>query len=527
MGRTFVRQLTQIQPSETYDDTIAPAAGMESAANLETDLNNIRSQISTILDEQAGNWYDDVPTVNSKKRSLLDLNTDLDDLEEKKLLCRASLLTDITVGGTDDYVLLSVAGSEAPTQVAAVALTVDGAVVAQSALSGAGFLVNELTEIAGSDAINPKNLLEIRDATTGQRLQSAGRDIFGLLQYESTGADGGAFNDTASGNRVKISFVRLTSGLDDLEACPAADIQAEVINYSYAFRTNLDSVPEDCFLGNAAFVDQSASVDVTRQTAYTNQSTTPVDINANAILDLETAGIQWTLRDSAENMLFQLIEGEAGGTSQVNIGTDVDELDIDAADVDFSSGIAVGSSGTEITINETAGEINRAGDLSINASSGEILLNDANFAGEGTWAQAGVKVSETQAEVAAYETAFGGEVSLINAITQAANAASSRTKTFAIVQSNIAADSNVGGPATANNLDVNLPALTGWTAADTGDATFVSENEVFLNGVLLRGGTSAGSNHDFYPGTTDVQLKFEFLLRSSGSNPDVLCVITR
>ena len=89
MTRTISRQDAQIQPSKTYTDNLAAGVALEtSAANIEEDLNSLRSQVNRIMDDSlSGNWYDDIPTVNSKKRSLLDLNTDLDDLEEKRILC--------------------------------------------------------------------------------------------------------------------------------------------------------------------------------------------------------------------------------------------------------------------------------------------------------------------------------------------------------------------------------------------------------------------------------------------------------
>jgi len=526
MGRTFVRQDAQIQPSDVYDDTLASGATLESGStNIQDDLNSLRSQIKRILNDAAGNWYDDVPTVNSKKRDLTDLNTDLDDLEEQKFLCRANLLTDITVSASQNWQILSVAGSEAPTQVAAVALTQDGAVVAQSALSGAGFDVHELIEVAGPDAISPKNLLIIRNAADGTVLQSSGRDIYGLLQYESTGTDGAAFNDTSAGNRVKLSFVRQTATFDDLEACPVADIENQDINYSYVRRIRWDDFPEDCFMSLSGFVDKVGSVDVTRQNAYNNQGTTPVDLTTSATLDLEGAGLVWSIRDDLQADLFRIVEGSAGGTTQLQIHSDVDLYNNDAVDVSFASGIAVGDGGTEITINETAGEINRAADLRLKATgAGELYFADSNE--PGGWSLDGIKLSDTAQEWTDYEAAFG-EVSLLAGILAAYNAASPVTKTHAVVTANISANNNVGGPATANNLDVNLPALIGWTSADTGDATFLSDNDVYLNGVLLRGGTTAAANNDYYPGTTDVQLKFEFALKFSPGNPDVLCVISR
>ena len=64
MSRTFVRQDAQIRQSVTYDDTIVPseAAFETNPTNIETDLNNIRSQVHNLLDVQTSNWWADLVT---------------------------------------------------------------------------------------------------------------------------------------------------------------------------------------------------------------------------------------------------------------------------------------------------------------------------------------------------------------------------------------------------------------------------------------------------------------------------------
>ena len=519
MARTFIRQDAQIAQSFLYDDTLSAGTTLETATtSLENDLNGIRSQVKRLLwDDGAGNWYDDVPIVNGKKRAVFDLNTDLNDLEEKKFLCRANILTDVTVTAAQNWQILSVAGNQTPTQVAAVALTQNGAVVAQSATSAGAFNAHELTEIAGPDALNPRNLAVVRDASTGQPIQSAGRDVFALLQYESTGADGGSFNDTSGGRRVKLSFVRPNSGFDDLEACPVIDIAGKAINYNYVFRINFDAYPETGFLSNTDFVDQAASVDVTLQRAYDNQGTTAVELAANADLDLG-ASVQWAIRDAANADLIHVAEGSSGGTTTLTVGTDVDVYQVNAVDVDFNAGITVREGGTRpINLGLNDGVIETsAGDLRVLAA-GELFLDDGNQSGS-TWAAtSGIKLSDTTAEWDSFETAFG-EVSLLNAIVQAYTAAATRTKTVAVVTTGVAANADVSGPANDNNLDVDL--------GDLSTGTFVTDYDIYLNGILLRNGANAAANHDVYPGTSllNGQLKFEFPL-VAGSKPDQLTVI--
>lgn len=516
MSRTFLRQDAQIAQSGVYDDTVAAGTTLESAtASIEDDLNGLRSQVRRLLwDDGAGNWYDDVPTVNGKKRAVFDLNTDLNDLEEKKFLCRANVLTDVSVPTSQNWAVLSVADNEAPTQAAAVALTQNGAVVAQSATSGGAFEAHELSEVVGGDAMHPKNLAVVRDASSGQVVQSEGRDVFALLQYESTGADGVAFDDSSDGARVKLSFVRPTSGFDDLEACPVADIEGKTINYNYVFRINFDAFPEASFLSLTGFVDQSASVDVTLQRAYANQGTTPVELAANADLDLG-AGIQWAIRDAANTDLVNFTEGSAGGATTLMVGADVDVYQNSAIDVDFANGVTVNEGGTRpIDIGKTDGVVETtAGDLRV-FGAGDLLLDDGNQAGS-TWAQAGgIKLSETTAEWSNFETTFG-EVSILNAIVQARDAVG-RTKVVAIVSANVAANADVSGPGGDNNLDVDL--------GDLSTGNFLNDYDVFLNGVLLRSGADAAANHDVYPGTSlgAGQLRFEFALQAN----DVLTIVS-
>jgi hypothetical protein len=114
----------------------------------------------------------------------------------------------------------------------------------------------------------------------------------------------------------------------------------------------------------------------------------------------------------------------------------------------------------------------------------------------------------------AYETAFGGEVSLMNAIVQA-SVAENRDKTVAVVTSTTTADTDVGGSGGGTNLDAQL--------GDYSGVTWLTDVDVFLNGVLLRNGADAAANHDVYPGTSPAlgQLKFEFTVKTN----DVITMI--
>ena len=142
----------QMDMSETYND----AMDLSSRDNAETlsiliedDLNYIR----TLQKELKGstNWYD------TPAESISDLASRT-KMEDKYMIRRVQLLTDITVGAGNNFVVLSQAGGETPTEVAAVSGTQEGAIVA--VLTG-DVGSHSLTEIAGENAIRPKNLLYI------------------------------------------------------------------------------------------------------------------------------------------------------------------------------------------------------------------------------------------------------------------------------------------------------------------------------------------------------------------------------
>lgn len=513
MSRTLVRPVTQIRNSDTYDDTQAAGLTLESGAvSLEDDLNAIRSQLAKIIDN-AGNWWDPLTG-----RGIGTLDTDLAALEAKGVICQAQVLTDITVGAGLNYHILSVAGTEAPSEVAAILAGTEGAVVPLAATSGAGFASHELVETAGANAINPQNLVHVVDATTGLRLQSGGRDVFALLQVESTGSDGVAFNDTSAGNRVKLSFVRINGAGDDLEAVPTGDIAGEVINYSYRLCRTLENLDKNCFLGNGAFVDHAGAVDVTLDAAIDNQvgaATAGQDIDVQLL-----AGFDWCFQDAAGADLFCITEDSAGGNSQVVIGADTDVYDNNAQSNDFAQGVTLDSADTPISLGATnAGCIETTGatdDLKIRGGQ-ELLFDDANQTGS-TWAQTdGIKLSDTTAEWDDFETKFG-EVSLLNAICQAGASAVTRSKNCALVTAAIPANTDIGGVGGGTNLDTQLIAM------DSGTFSGANNNyEIFINGVLVEQGADLNADCDVYPGTSlaNGQLRAEFDL----SVGDKLCVV--
>jgi len=453
--RTFLRQDTQLRNSDLYDDAVAVGSTMESApASLQDDLNNVRSQLKRLFfADAAGDWFADVPTVNAKKRALSQLNADLDDIEEKRVLFRAQVLTDVSVPAGQSFVVLSVAGGEAPTEVAAASALQDGAVVAVLAVGAFG--AHALTEVSGANALSPKNLLVVRDASTGQPIQSAGKDVFGLLQAESGVVDGDAFDDLS--RRVQISFVRENAAGDDLEAVPAADIGGTVINYGYVRRIRFDSIPEEAFL-SGSFVDATAVVDVTLDNAIANQ---PGAASQNRDIDWNIAdgfALAFTTDGGAQDLL-RLAPSLGGDTVELNLDT----LDINnVSPVDLAEGLTVDSAGTPINVGVTPGQIDSAAGLTLRSggagdlvlgSAAALALEDANKASS-SFAGA-LQLSGSAQDWSDYETEFG-EVSLLQALVRAKTDRAHDKAVAVVTATNIPADTNVTGAGASPNLDVQL-----------------------------------------------------------------------
>jgi hypothetical protein len=107
MSLTQKRQETQVRPTTVYSDLLTMGATLESSADsLAWDLNALRSKFlrlwyaDSVTDKH---WYDDVPTINSKKRGLYGISDALNTVEEHKILYRdiTRALVDLTVPSAD------------------------------------------------------------------------------------------------------------------------------------------------------------------------------------------------------------------------------------------------------------------------------------------------------------------------------------------------------------------------------------------------------------------------------------------
>jgi hypothetical protein len=522
MGRSLFDQETQVHSSGTYDDTVAPteAAYETNPTELETDLNNIRSYLHELRDVQNSNWWaaliapttftDDSPAA----RGVQDVGDDLWDVQRKRVLRRRVVLGSGAgpVSASAQHIILDAAGELPGNTTAAIgAVTTLGTVVAYAAT----FDSAQLTEVAGDNNLQPKNLCKIVDTASGDPvLDDSGREVYGLLQSESN--TDGATIATTTPNRVQISFVVRNATNDDLELVTAGDVDGITFDYAPIERYAFESLSEAAFLGPDYIDIGAGSAD--REGAYSNQGTDPVDVTTNSILDLESAGIYWKIRDDAEADLFTITEGSSGSTTDITIGSDVDTYVNDALDIDFDQGISVNTGGTRpIDVGSTDGVIeSTAGDLEIQAAS-ELNLDDGNK--PAGWSRAaGILLSDTADEWTDFETEFG-EVSLLNAILQAKQD-TERAMEWGNVNADVAANTNVTGAGGSPNITAQMPSYSG--------LTFVDDVDVYVNGQKQRPGADAAANNDVYPGDTAANgdLKFEYALKyRGGTNPDNINVV--
>lgn len=280
MSRTEVRQEDQISASnETivgYDDSVAPSLAnyQTNPAHLLDDLNNIRSMLSYLKDIQAGNWYDiqtaptslDVGTL----RGVDNLNDALHLIEKKRWLREVYLATSVTVPASSNLVVLALSGLPANTTAAVGSVITVGTVVAAH---GGTFGTHSLSSVPGANALNPKNLLTVVNATTHDPILSSNRIVWGLLQTENA-TDGHTMTGTTP-NRAQISFVRVNVTGTALEACPVADIQGLTIRYLSRERVRLQNLGEQDFLPGAVLDVDSSGSGTDEKVKATGADTTP------------------------------------------------------------------------------------------------------------------------------------------------------------------------------------------------------------------------------------------------------------
>ena len=512
MARTFISQPTQVFSSEVYDDTWASGDGLQTGStNIEYDLNALRSQVRRIWwgDPVTGNWYDGV-TGSLNPRGLNVVNTGLYNIEQKMFMFRrqAALNTGIYVPSGSNFVLLSASLSQTPADPMAIgASALTGSVVALLSGSSGTYGSFSIAQVSGSSPITPKNVCVVRDAFTGDPIidfTSGSREVYALIQVESGSISGDSFND--SNRRSQLSFI--VEGVSGT-LVPATGLQigGHTINYQYNTRVNFSSMPEDAYLSDTLFVDvivTSGSAlfsDITLQNAINNQ-VGAVTQNKN-ITDIINAGFSWTFQ-SGTTALWQLASSNTGNSLVTNVAN----WSLSSSNpAGFQQGITVATGSTPISIGVTPGTVSTLTASNLVLSGGKwLVFGDGNQIG--TPFSNGVSLSTSSAEWNTFASYFGTSTSVLGALNSLSASISGSVKRLrynAGVISNLGANVNVTYP---TNLDAQLPSWAG--------KNFVTDFNIYVNGVLLLPSTGTGDLNDVYPGTTAAtgDLKFTFKLRS-------------
>lgn len=513
MARTILNQSTQVSNSYNYTSVAPAGATLQTGAlTIQDDLNALRVQVSRILDatQTTTNWYDDIATVDAKKRGILQLNTGLDAIETKTILENVTVSGSVSIPSGQNYVLLSVANNQAPTMPIALGAKSLGVVVAQSANSGTAFAASELAVQAGSDAQNPKNRCTIVDATTRNVIEYQDADVFGLLQVESTAADGGSFNDTVSGARAKLTLVYFDAASNAIKAVPANALSNTALRYSYNLRTTFANLPEDAFSRDSNFTDQVASVDVQLTRATANQLGAPIPV-AQDVSWRVANGINFRIANSTGSKDLFLITPSASGNAGA-ISTDTLALST-TAPVTSVKGASLATGGQAINLGVTTGQLDTTGPLAVRTlgsntltlnSGGSLLFTDAYQSGS-TWTSAGPVLSSATADWSGYKAIYG-EASLMAALIKASQSSSHGMKSATVTASTISAGTIVSGAA---NLSAYL-----YDYSKTQNPA--SNVKVLVNGVVMQPG---GEDYSLAGDATKGELTFTFPLRG-GTQPD-------
>jgi hypothetical protein len=477
MGVTRIRQDQIWSRGSSIDDTLTPADHDANAVDLSDSIDYLASQLADITGKVAWETAPDLSlaTINGK--------TFLDD---KYALRRFMILTSISVTAAQNWEVLSQASGETPSRNIATGPTTEGAVCVE--LGATLFDSHQLAEVAGENALNPKNLLIIFDAATGDPIQSSGRQVYGLLQVEDGATDGAAFDDT--NNQAQISFVRPNATYDDLEACPVADIAGKDIKYGYADRETLDGWTEQDFLYDRALVDlASAAVSITLDTAYDGGSVVAVD----------DTNVDWRLTDTKHFY----ISDSTGAVRILDVHAEAagDEIDIAASGgINVSTGdLTMPSSKATINGVEVGGAAGRVATLS-----GDLDLRGADDI---------TFVTTRESTPLPLDDATAGAISGLEGGPHASISAAIK---YAIEHG---IDFSIGVTVLAANYgrDVNVPGGAGGLDISAGNGHSIDMNTpsgvdtlIFLNGRLQYGG-SAANNNDVYVGDTPTagDIKFD------------------
>lgn len=503
-----LQRLDQLYKPDSFLDTLTPAqiAAIEAGATDFADVAEaIFSQFKQVIHgAEAGNWYDNIQTVHGGDASLYALYNRA-TLEGKNILKWFRKLDDIAVPAAQAYVLL--AGATKPSHNIAIAGTSQGAVAAQ--LAGA-IGAADLTEIAGPNTIAPKNLCMVFDATSGDPMTSSNRAVYALLQVGSAATDGNAFADSGN-DQGQLTFVRPNATYSDLELCPAADIGGQSVIIAYTRRDDLADMEEALFRTDTLAGDPGGGVSVSLDSAYDGGHFMEVDGND---VDIRLANTKsWVFRaGSGGNAILTIARDDTTPATKVQVHSEADFFDSDAAENDFANHVKIDTAGQTINAGVTAGQIDSTS-LKLAATAGDAELAASADVKFSTVRQTTALPLDdaTTGAISALKTVFEGSGSFVS-IADALKYAMQRggvdlaLKVTQVSGGPYNAGDNIAGATldlTAYSIDMNTPATV--------------NAFVFLNGRLVIGGNATTKN-DVYVGTSaangDLKHDFDGIIRT-------------
>ena len=508
MAVTLIRS-DQLRTLDSWDDTKDQTAlnALEGAAVDMADVwEGILSQIKRILyGTDSGNWYDDV--TNSPFETLKELRAHTFTDEKLVGLWRLNL-NDVTVSNGQNFEELDQAG-EPPDKVIAINASTEGAICAQ--LAGA-IGTHSLDEVAGPNALSPKNLCAVFDGSSGEPIEtSTGKRIWALLQVGSAATDGNAF--TTTGNDAgQLSFVISNATNDDLIACPIADIEDKVIIYAFTNRDDIADQNEVAFRGGVASADPAVGT-VSLDTAYNGGNYITVD-GSDVEMRLDDTK-SFLVKDGTSSNIFQVLRHDTNG-NEVQIDGDLDVNNVAAAD--FAQGAKFDTSDQTINVGETAaGQIDSTS-ITLKATAGDAQVesvgagNDVNLVSPAdvnfTTDEESSGIDLDDATAGPISGLFGQSFASISAAIKYAGEQGGVDMTLKTFTAGSNYNQGVNIPAAVQDIsqypiDMNTPANT--------------EQFVFLNGRLLFGGNVTTKN-DVYVGDTaangDIKVDFSKGIKS-------------
>ena len=363
----------------------------------------------------------------------------------------------------------------------------------------------------------------------------------------TTATTSGVLTVGSDANGADVTFHSATTG--DYMKWDSANERLEIVGTSGQVALDIDT--GNLTVGAYGLTDAGAATIASMAGNWTNVNRTVADMGIVTTIDLNGGTVDGVSIGTAA--AATALSVATAGTTNVDITagtvanadadivlTAQDQIILEAKGTDAQDGVTVkvGAASANVgfqvidSANEVQFIVDGIGAASINASLevpaisslADLKFSDQSRAGS-TWSDAaGIKLSTNAASWSDFETSFGGEVSLLDAITSANGASAGASKTVGTLTAVIYKNVAVG----AANKGMSTFSLANVARADR-----FKRVDVFVNGQLMHSGTQAAmiattvdyALQDASSGTADANadLKFGFELKQD----DVLQVLIK